>query len=126
MIPEALAAIRDLDALPEARRHFLCVLAADALTDADRALIVMKAGDEERRVRRNLEAAATLWLQNGVDLKTVQAWLGHSTAKLTADTYAHYMGSDADTAAVARMNAVLAKPGDAGGTLENLSTGAER
>lgn len=79
-----------------------------------------------RRVQDLRHTAATLWLQNGVDLKTVQAWLGHSTAKLTADTYAHYMGSDADTAAVARMNAVLAQPGDAGGTLEKLSTGSER
>ncbi|MFJ2541553.1 tyrosine-type recombinase/integrase [Microbacterium sp. NPDC087589] len=79
-----------------------------------------------RRVQDLRHTAATLWLQNGVDLKTVQAWLGHSTAKLTADTYAHYMGSDADTAAVARMNAVLAQPEDAGGTLKKLSTGAER
>jgi integrase len=68
-----------------------------------------------RRVHDLRHTAATLWLQNGVDLKTVQAWLGHSTAKLTADLYAHYMGSDADTAALAKMNAVL---GDAGGTVE--------
>lgn len=60
-----------------------------------------------RRVQDLRHTAATLWLQSGVDLKTVQAWLGHSTAKLTADTYSHYMGSDADTAAIARMNAVL-------------------
>lgn len=59
---------------------------------------------EGRLVRHT---AATLWLQSGVDLKAVQAWLGHSTAKLTADTYSHYMGSDADTASIARMNAVL-------------------
>jgi integrase len=66
-----------------------------------------------RRVHDLRHTAATLWLQNGVDLKTVQTWLGHSTAKLTADLYAHYMGTDADTAALARMNAVL---GDARGT----------
>ncbi len=66
-----------------------------------------------RRVHDLRHTAATIWLQNGVDLKTVQAWLGHSSAKLTADLYAHYMGSDADTAALARMNAVL---GDALGT----------
>jgi len=68
-----------------------------------------------RRVHDLRHTAATLWLQNGVDLKTVQAWLGHSTAKLTADLYAHYMGTDADAAAIARMNAVL---GDARGTGE--------
>ncbi|MBB2974485.1 integrase [Microbacterium endophyticum] len=66
-----------------------------------------------RRVHDLRHTAATIWLQSGVDLKTVQAWLGHSSATLTADLYAHYMGSDADTAALARMNRVL---GDAGGT----------
>ncbi|KAA0960799.1 site-specific integrase [Microbacterium sp. ANT_H45B] len=66
-----------------------------------------------RRVHDLRHTAATIWLQNGVDLKTVQAWLGHSSAKLTADLCAHYMGSDADAAALARMNVVL---GDAGGT----------
>lgn len=60
-----------------------------------------------RTVKDLRHTAATLWLQSGVDLKTVQNWLGHSTAKLTADTYSHYMGSDADTAGIARMNAVL-------------------
>ncbi|WP_285363202.1 site-specific integrase [Microbacterium sp. LMC-P-041] len=75
-----------------------------------------------RRVHDLRHTAATLWLQNGVDLKTAQTWLGHSTAKLTADTYAHFMGSDADSAAVQRMNAVLA--GYAGGTRDKLSTGA--
>jgi len=60
-----------------------------------------------RRVHDLRHTAATLWLQNGVDLKTAQTWLGHSTAKLTADTYSHFMGSDADTSALARMNAVL-------------------
>lgn len=60
-----------------------------------------------RRVHDLRHTAATLWLANGVDLKTVQTWLGHSTAKLTADTYSHWMGSDADAAALARMNAVL-------------------
>ena len=68
-----------------------------------------------RRVHDLRHTAATLWLQNGVDLKTAQAWLGHSTAKLTSDTYAHYLGSDADTAAINRMNAVLSggRRGDA-------------
>lgn len=60
-----------------------------------------------RRIHDLRHTAATLWLASGVDLKTVQAWLGHSSAKLTADTYAHYLGSDADTAAVARLNAAL-------------------
>jgi integrase len=54
-------------------------------------------------------SAATLWLGLGVDLKTCQAWLGHSSAKLTADLYAHWLGSDANAAAVARLDAALAE-----------------
>lgn len=33
--------------------------------------------------------AASLWISSGVDIKTVSVWLGHSTAKLTLDTYGH-------------------------------------
>ncbi len=32
---------------------------------------------------------ATRCLENGVDLKTIQKWLGHSTYNLTANTYTH-------------------------------------
>src|SRR5690606_18759757 len=59
-----------------------------------------------RRVHDLRHTAATHWLASGIDLKTCQTWLGHSTAKLTADTYAHWMGSDADAAAVAKLNAL--------------------
>ncbi len=52
--------------------------------------------------------AAPAWLRSEIDAKTVQTWLGHSTMTLTTDTYAHWMGSDADGAAVARFDAVLA------------------
>ncbi|HAN25208.1 MAG: site-specific integrase [Microbacterium sp.] len=67
-----------------------------------------------RRVHDLRHTFATLALSNGVDIKTVQNWLGHSTAKLTLDTYGHYMHSDADTAGIARLNDALS--GDAGGT----------
>lgn len=72
-----------------------------------------KAISNGHRVHDLRHTAATLWLQNGIDVKTAQAWLGHSTAKLTLDTYAHWLGTDADAAAIGRINAVL---GDAGGT----------
>ena len=42
-----------------------------------------------------------------MDIKTVSAWLGHSTAKLTLDVYGHLMGTDADRAAISRVNASL-------------------
>ncbi|KAA9154754.1 site-specific integrase [Microbacterium lushaniae] len=67
-----------------------------------------------RRVYDLRHTFATLALSNNVDIKTVQHWLGHSTAKLTLDTYGHYMKSDADTAGIARLNNALS--GDAGGT----------
>ncbi len=66
-----------------------------------------------RRPHDLRHTAASLWIAAGVDIKTVSSWLGHSTAKLTLDTYGHLMGTDADRAAVARVNAVL---GDATGT----------
>ncbi|MCU1570486.1 MAG: Site-specific recombinase XerD [Naasia sp.] len=49
-----------------------------------------------RRIHDLRHTAATLWLGAGIDLKTTQAWLGHSSAKLTADLYAHWMGTDAE------------------------------
>jgi integrase len=45
-----------------------------------------------------------------VDIKTVSSWLGHSTAKLTLDTYGHLMGTDADRAALDRVNKALGNP----------------
>ena len=34
-------------------------------------------------------SCASLLLANGVSMKEIQDWLGHSTFKTTADTYAH-------------------------------------
>lgn len=72
-----------------------------------------------RRPHDLRHTAATLWIGAGVDIKTVSAWLGHATAKLTLDTYGHYMGADADRAAMARVNQVF---GDASGTSIRIST----
>jgi integrase len=56
----------------------------------------------------------TIWLAIGIDLKTAQTRLGHSTARLTADTYAHWMGSDTNRAALDRIYAALAPRGTLG------------
>ena len=37
-------------------------------------------------------------------------WLGHSTAKLTLVTYGHLMGTDAERAALGRVNKALWNP----------------
>jgi integrase len=60
-----------------------------------------------RRPHDLRHTAASLWIAAGIDIKTVSAWLGHSTAKLTLDTYGHLMGTDADRAALERVNKVL-------------------
>lgn len=60
-----------------------------------------------RRPHDLRHTAASLWIAAGIDIKTVSAWLGHSTAKLTLDTYGHLMGTDADRAAIERVNKAL-------------------
>jgi integrase len=36
-------------------------------------------------------AAASSWIRQGVDLKRLQVWMGHSTIQITVDTYGHLM-----------------------------------
>jgi integrase len=72
-----------------------------------------------RRIHDLRHTAATLWLTNGLDIKTVQQWLGHASGELTLNLYGHWMGTDADAGAIARINAALSgstNSGDAGGT----------
>lgn len=57
-----------------------------------------------RRPHDLRHTAASLWIAAGTDVKTVSSWLGHSSAKLTLDTYGHLMGTDADRAALERVN----------------------
>ena len=59
-----------------------------------------------RRVHDLRHTAATLWLGSGMDVKTVQNWLGHVTASMTLDRYSHYLPGAA-AAGLARMEAVL-------------------
>lgn len=77
-----------------------------------------------RRVHDLRHTAATLWLANGVDVKTAQAWLGHSTATLTVDKYAHWIGASADAAAMARLDAAISpvQGGHRGDANSNLRT----
>ncbi len=34
-------------------------------------------------------AAASAWIAQGIDLKRLQVWLGHSSIELTLDVYGH-------------------------------------
>lgn len=63
-----------------------------------------------RRPHDLRHTAASLWIAAGLDIKTVSVWLGHSTAKLTLDTYGHLMGTDAERAALDRVNRSYGHP----------------
>ena len=68
-----------------------------------------------RRVHDLRHTAASLWLSSGVPPKTVQAWLGHSSATLTLDTYSHFLPASENRSGLDHMNRVL---GDTTGTQE--------
>ena len=55
-----------------------------------------------RRPHDLRHTAASLWIAAGVNIKTIVVWLGHSSTKLTLDTYGHLMGTDAERAAIER------------------------
>lgn len=56
---------------------------------------------------------ASLLLSAAVDIKVIQERLGHATAKLTLDTYAHLM-PNAHEGAMTKLATLLAPPADAG------------
>jgi integrase len=45
-------------------------------------------------------AAASAWIRQGVDLKRVGSWLGHSSVALTVDRYGHLIVDSAGDAAI--------------------------
>lgn len=56
-----------------------------------------------RRLHDLRHTAATEWLRHGVDILTVQEWLGHSSLTMT-QRYVHYLGNDADLAALRKLD----------------------
>lgn len=60
-----------------------------------------------RRIHDLRHTAACLWLTKGVDVSTVQQWMGHESLE-TTNRYVHFLGTDADKAGLAKLNA---KPG---------------
>lgn len=56
-----------------------------------------------RRIHDLRHTAACLWLARGVDLVTVQAWMGHSSIA-TTNIYLHHLGTGADQAGLDRLN----------------------
>ena len=65
---------------------------------------------EGRRIHDLRHTAACLWLARGVDVVTVQAWMGHASVA-TTNLYLHHLGTSADKAGLDRLN----RPGPHGG-----------
>ncbi|MCY7289143.1 MAG: site-specific integrase [Cryobacterium sp.] len=55
--------------------------------------------------------AATTWINNRLDVKTVSVWLGHATSAITHRTYAGWLGADANADAIARLEESLRREG---------------
>lgn len=55
-------------------------------------------------VRVPKQSAGNLGLARGVDAVTVQAWMGHESIA-TTNRYLHHLGTTADMAGLARLNA---------------------
>jgi site-specific recombinase XerD len=45
--------------------------------------------------------AASSWLNDGIDLKRLQVWIGHENIQLTIDVYGHLMADAKKDAALA-------------------------
>ena len=54
-----------------------------------RSFIILVKIMEQIRFHDLRHSCATLMLANNEEMKKIQAWLGHSTISITADTYAH-------------------------------------
>ena len=68
---------------------------------------------EGRRIHDLRHTAACLWLARGVDVVTVQSWMGHASVA-TTNLYLHHLGTTADRAGLDRLN----RPGHTGSTPE--------
>ena len=64
-----------------------------------------------RRIHDLRHTAACLWLSRGVDVPTVQAWMGHESIA-TTNRYVHFLGGSAHQAGLERLNST---PGGARG-----------
>lgn len=120
--------------VPVADRVLPMVRGMAAGRDADAPLFVTESGHrlhatafkrtlnwsvvgEGRRIHDLRHTAACLWLSRGVDPVTVQTWMGHASIA-TTNLYLHHLGTSADRAGLARLNAL----GHAGGTQKDLES----
>ena len=58
--------------------------------------------------RTTFAIPATFWVGAGIDVKSVQAWMGDTSAELTLNLYGRHMGTDADRSGIVQLNSALA------------------
>ena len=67
--------------------------------------------ERELLIKQNPElTCASLLLKNGVPMKDIQEWLGHSSYNTTANIYAHLDTSSKNTSASKMSNVVIIEP----------------
>lgn len=93
------------------------------------ALLIEKYNLKKVRFHDLRHTCASLLLANGVPMKQIQVWLGHSTFSTTADIYAHLdVSAQIETGSVAGSFFAKSSPVEPLGELENpeLSTNQQR
>ncbi len=70
--------------------------------------VIQKYGLKKIRFHDLRHTCASLLLQNGISMKQIQIWLGHSTFATTADIYAH-LDTSAQEASAATMGGMFVK-----------------
>lgn len=98
-VPASLLPSLDLDR-PESSPLFPAPLGGQTTKDTWRSRVFVpakeKVGMPELRPHDLRHTAASLMIQSGANVKTVQAALGHATAKMTLDLYAHLFDGNMD------------------------------
>ncbi len=77
----------------------------DPVSGGDGAPLIDGDGEPVLRARYSLHAlrhaAASAWIRQGLDLKRLTSWMGHSSVQITLDTYGHLIGDEAGDATLA-------------------------
>lgn len=106
-VPVADGIVPHLEALADGKTERDPLFTTDAGGLLNRTAFIRTLKWEEtgrgRRLHDLRHTAACLWLARGVDLGTVQAWMGHESAS-TTNRYLHFLGTGADRAGLERLN----------------------
>jgi len=95
----ARVGIKLTDETPVLSNELAGTVTTNAMSARIRKLLIKHNFNKKLSFHNLRHTGATYLLQNGVDIKTVQERLGHATASITLDTYAHVLdGKDAEAA----------------------------